>query len=127
MKTVLAIAGTLVGSLVSLLSSMVWFFNLTHHDPWLPASPVYIAATALFGVVLSGVGGCAGAVIARGSERGAGEAVAAITLLLAAWSWWESPGQAHWSQPIAIFLMAPAAVLGSRLLAARRLRPANSH
>jgi hypothetical protein len=77
------------------LSSLVWFFNRTHHDPWLPASPAYIGATAIFGVVLSGVGGCAGAVIARGSERAAGDAVAAITLLLAAWSWWESPGQAR--------------------------------
>jgi hypothetical protein len=120
MKVIRAIAGTLVGYLISLSWSLAWFFKLTHHDPWLPASPGYIAVTALLGIVISGIAGYAGAAIARGWERGAGEAIAILIMVMCEWSWWESPGQSHWSQAVAIFLMGPAALLGAWLLAGRR-------
>ena len=121
MKIIRLIAGTLAGYLIFAVSSLAWFFKLTHHDPWLPCSAVYMFATALFGIAFSLIAGYVGAAIARGSERGAGQALGIIILVTCEWSWWESPGQAHWSQAIAVFLMGPAAMLGAWILAKRRL------
>jgi protein-S-isoprenylcysteine O-methyltransferase Ste14 len=121
MKILRAIGGTLAGYLISAVSSLAWFFRLTHHDPWQPASIVFIAASAVFGVVFSVIAGFTGATIARGSERGVGLAIAIIILLTGAWSWWESPDSPHWSQIVAVVLMGPAAILGARLVCEHRL------
>ncbi len=123
MKIIRAIAGTLAGYLIFVMSSLAWFFKVTHHDPWLPASAVYMGATALAGIAFSVIAGYAGAAIAQGSERGAGQALGIIILVTCEWSWWESPGQSHWFQAVAIFLMGPAAMLGAWLLAKRRFPP----
>jgi hypothetical protein len=120
MHTLRAIAGTLIGYLISAISSIAWFFTITHRDPTIPASPVYIGISTLFGVVFSVIGGFIGAAIAHGSERNVGPAIAFVTALVAAWSWWESPGYAHWAQAVAVAFMAPAAIFGSRLFAHRR-------
>jgi hypothetical protein len=40
-------------------------------------------------------------------------------LVIAVWSWTETPLHVHWSQSIAILLMAPSAFVGGWL---RRLR-----
>jgi heme/copper-type cytochrome/quinol oxidase subunit 4 len=119
MKNLLSVTGTLIGFLLSVVCSITWFYTLTRHDPSQPAPLGYIASSALVGICVSLLSGYAGAVIGRGSERRVGYAIAVITLLIATWSWWETPGRAHWAQILAIVLMAPAAVLGSRLLTRR--------
>jgi len=124
MKILRTILGSVAGYLLSAVSSIVWFYSLTHHDPTLPASLAYIAASSLFGISFSLLAGFIGATIARGSERAAGQAIALLTLFFAAWSWWETPGYAHWAQAIAVVLMGPSAILGARVASYRRRQPA---
>ena len=125
MKTLLAVTGSLAGYLVSATLSVLWFYTFTHHDPSLPASIAYMAVSSVYGVAISMLAGFTGAAIARGSERIAGQAVALLTLLVAIWSWWETPEHAHWSHVVAIVLMGPAAILGARILSHRRRQAAN--
>ena len=46
-------------------------------------------------------------------NAGIGAAVALTIGAVALWSWYSTPGHAHWTQLIAILLMAPAAQFGA--------------
>ena len=112
-KTIgLCVAGWLVGYLISCISSIL-FFVLGHIDPAKPASTAVMWGTAIYGIVFAAIGVIAGASFCRKYALGIGAAVAATIVAVATWSRYETPDHAHWTQLIAIFLMAPAAQFGS--------------
>ena len=102
------IAGWLAGYLISLLSSIL-FFLLLHISPQQPASAGVLWATALYGIFFAALGAIVGASFCRPQALGIGAAIAATIAGMSMWAWFASPNAAHWSQAIAILLMAPAA------------------
>jgi hypothetical protein len=104
----LCVAGWLVGYLISLISSIL-FFRLGHIVPELPASSGVLWSTALYGIFFAALGGAVGASFYRKQAIGIGAAIALTIGALGMWSWYITPTGAHWSQVIAILLMAPAA------------------
>jgi uncharacterized membrane protein YfcA len=69
--------------------------------------------TAIYGIVFAVLGATVGASFSRKNAIGIGAAIALTIGVVAMWSWYESPNDSHWTQVIAIFLMAPAAQFGS--------------
>jgi len=113
LKTIgLCVAGWVVGSLISSISSIL-FFVLGHIPPHQSASTAIMWATAIYGIVFSVIAAVAGASFSRRNALGIGAAIALTIGVAGMVSWYETPNDAHWSQVIAIFLMAPAAQFGS--------------
>lgn len=108
----LCIAGWLVGYLISAVTSIL-FFIIGHIPPHAPASSGVMVFTAIYGVVFAVVGSAVGASFCRKFALGIGAAIALTIGVMALWSWYESPNDSHWSQAIAILLMAPAAQFGA--------------
>ena len=112
-KTIgLCIAGWFVGYLISSISSIL-FFVVGHIAPHQPASTGVMWATAIYGIVFSVIATVVGASFSRPNALGIGAAIALTIGVAGMASWYFSPNDAHWSQVIAIFLMAPAAQFGS--------------
>ena len=113
LKTIgLCVAGWVVGYLISSISSVL-FFVIGHIPPHQPASTGVMWATAIYGIVFSVIAAVAGASFSRRNALGIGAAIALTIGVAGMVSWYLSPNDAHWSQVIAIFLMAPAAQFGS--------------
>jgi len=108
----LCIAGWFVGYLVSGISSIL-FFLVGHINPEKPASTLIVWITAIYGIVFSVLASVVGASFSRRQALGIGAAIAATIAAVAFWSDAETPNASHWTQVIAIFLMAPAAQLGA--------------
>jgi hypothetical protein len=108
----LAIAGWFVGYLISVISSIL-FFMVGRIPPHRPASTMVMWATAIYGIVFSVFASAVGASFCRRYALGIGAAIALTIGAAGMWSWYVTPDQAHWSQAIAILLMAPAAQFGS--------------
>ena len=108
----LCIAGWLVGYLISMVSSIL-FFLIGHIPPHRPASTTVIWITAIYGIVFAVLGSIVGASFSRLHALGIGAAIAFTIGLVGIWSWYSTPTDAHWSQAIAILLMAPAAQFGA--------------
>ena len=102
------LAGWLAGYLISVVSSIL-FFRLGHIVPELPASSGLLWATALYGIFFAALAGAVGASFYRNQAIGIGAAIALTIGAVGMWSWYTTPTAAHWSQVIAILLMAPAA------------------
>jgi len=112
-KTVgFCIAGWLAGYLISCVSSIL-LFVLGHISPATPASTGVMWFTAIYGIVFAVIGAVAGASFYRRQALGIGAAIAATIGAVAMWSWYSTPTHAHWTQAIAILLMAPAAQFGA--------------
>ena len=112
-KTVgLCLLGWLVGYLISCISSIL-FFIVGHISPAKPASTTVMWITAIYGIVFAVIGAVVGANFCRRFALGIGAAVALTIGAVALWSWYSTPGHAHWTQLIAILLMAPAAQFGA--------------
>ena len=108
----LCVAGWLVGYLISMVSSIL-FFVVGHIPPHQPASSGVMWATAIYGIIFAVLGSVIGASLARVYALGIGAAIALTIGLVAIWSWYSTPTAAHWSQAIAVLLMAPAAQFGA--------------
>lgn len=115
MKNFRIFLGSIVGSLVALIGYGIWFFFITKHDPWLPASTGYMAQTALAGILVALVGGVLATLIA--ADTSAGSNAAAIIFILSAWNIWLTWRQfsTFWAPIIAILVMTPAAYVGGHL------------
>ena len=108
----LSVLGWLVGYLISCISSIL-FFIVGHISPAKPASTTIMWITAIYGIVFAVIGAVVGANFCRRFALGIGAAVALTIGAVALWSWYSTPGHAHWTQLIAILLMAPAAQFGA--------------
>lgn len=108
----LSVLGWLTGYLISLVSSIL-FFLLGHIASHQPASTGVMWGTAIYGIVFAGIGAAVGASFSRKNAIGIGAAIALTIGIVALWSWYKTPQDSHWSQAVAIFLMAPAAQFGS--------------
>jgi len=108
----LCVAGWVVGYLISSVSSVL-FFILGHISPAQSASTGIMWLTAIYGIVFSVIAAVAGASFCRRYALGIGAAIAATIAAAGMWSWWATPDHAHWTQAIAILLMAPAAQFGA--------------
>jgi hypothetical protein len=108
----LCIAGWLVGYLISCISSIL-FFVIGHISPAAPASTATMWITAIYGIVFAVIGAIVGANFCRKFALGIGASIALTIGVVALWSWYSTPTHAHWTQAIAIFLMAPAAQFGA--------------
>lgn len=106
------VLGWFVGYLISAVSSIL-FFRIAHIAPHASASTGLIWGTAIYGIVFAVAGAVVGANFSRANALGIGAAIAATIAGVALWSWAETPDAPHWTQAIAIFLMAPAAQFGS--------------
>jgi RsiW-degrading membrane proteinase PrsW (M82 family) len=115
-----AVLGFVVGYAISLTSSVA-YFQLLHRDPHAAAPYWFVAVTALFGVVFAVLAGFVAVKIA-GPGRGqkTGTAVGIAILVVALLSAVIDVRGAHWSQIVAMVLMAPAAGFGGKLAAERR-------
>jgi len=108
----LCVAGWLTGYLISCVSSILYFLigQISAHKP---ASTLVMTVTAIYGVVFAAIGAVVGANFCRKFALGIGASIALTIGIVALWSWYETPADAHWTQAIAILLMAPAAQFGS--------------
>ena len=113
LKTIgLSVLGWLVGYLISCISSIL-FFIVGHISPAKPASTAVMWITAIYGIVFAVIGAVIGANFCRKFALGIGAAIALTIGAVALWSWYTTPDHAHWTQLIAILLMAPAAQFGA--------------
>ena len=106
------LAGWLVGYLISAVSSLLWFV-VGKIPPHAPASSKVMVLTAVYGVFFAALGACVGAGFWRPQAIGIGAAIAVTIGVAGMWSWYETPTGAHWTQAIAVLLMAPAAQFGA--------------
>lgn len=102
------VAGWLIGCLIVLISSIL-FFKLAHISSNQPASTGLIWGMGINGVFFAAVGSIAGASFYRPQALGIGAAIAATIAAVSMWTWYATPNAAHWSQAVAVLLMAPAA------------------
>jgi hypothetical protein len=108
----LCAVGWLSGYLISLVSSILLFL-VGHIHPRQPASTGVMWLTAIYGIVFAVLGAIVGASFSRRNAIGIGAAIALTIGVVAMGSWYRSPNDSHWSQAIAILLMAPAAQFGA--------------
>jgi hypothetical protein len=108
----LCAAGWLAGYLISCVSSVL-LFMLGHIDPEKPASAGVMWGTAIYGIVFAVLAAAVGASFYRRFALGIGAAIALTIGVVALWSWYSTPNASHWTQAVAILLMAPAAQFGS--------------
>jgi hypothetical protein len=106
------LAGWLIGYLISCVSSVL-FFTLGNIPPHKLASTSIMWTTAIYGIVFAAIGAAVGASFSRRHALGIGAAIALTIGAVGLWSWYATPDHSHWTQLIAIFLMAPAAQFGS--------------
>jgi hypothetical protein len=106
------VAGWFIGYLISVVTSIL-LFTVGGIDPERPAATWVMSFVAFYGVIFSIVGAVVGANFSRKNALGIGASIALTTGAVALWSWSQTPNHAHWSQAIAILLMAPAAQFGA--------------
>lgn len=105
----------LLGAFVSLALYLTWFFGITHHDtPWNGATIKFMVVTGVVAAIFGFAGGFLAAVLAPLTPRGVADAVAALIAIAAIFADRHTPGQSHWAQLIALFVMVPAAYSAGR-------------
>ncbi len=116
MTTLRIVLGAIVGYMLSLMGSLVWFSG-THHRAIGPAPVAYMLGTAVFGIIVSILCGYIASWI--GASRRSGYAVAVLILLatiaglLAGWGHITLAGS--WASWVSLVLMAPTAYAGAKL------------
>lgn len=108
------ILGSIAGYIVVAVCTAATFIA-SGHDPHAPQPIGFVVMTSIVGIVAALIGGN---VAARISRRAAG-GVAGLIAIGAILSMATSGDTNHWSQIVAIVLMAPAALLGGRFVARR--------
>jgi hypothetical protein len=109
LRTLRIVLAFLAGYGISAASSVV-FFLATRHDPHAPQPFWFMVLTAVWGIAFAFLGGF---VAARISGFRAGQSVAIAIVVVAFLSMVLDAKGAHWSQIVAMVLMAPAAALGA--------------
>jgi hypothetical protein len=109
------ISGVILGYLVFALSALA-LFRLTNHPPHEPASIAFMAVSVVYGILFAVLAGWVAAGIAGRRDLLAAKIVAVILALGAVVSMNSITNTGFpWTQVSALFLMAPAVVLGGML------------
>jgi hypothetical protein len=115
------VAGILLGYAVFGLTAVL-VFAVSGRDPHATADPAFMVGSIGAGAIAAWVGGYIGAVVAAGSERTAGMAIAIIIAAASVVSLVARPGAgSQWSQLAALLLMSPCALFGAQIRS-RRVR-----
>jgi hypothetical protein len=106
--------GWFCGYLVSLASSIL-LFSLTGIEPGKPPSVWVLSGVSFYCIVFGGIGGSIGSSFSSRHALPIGVAIALTHIAMAARNWHAAPGRSHWTELIAILLIAPAALFGAFL------------
>lgn len=109
MRALRVVLGFLAGYGISASSSILFFLG-TKHDPHAAQPLWFMALTAVWGIAFAFLGGI---VAARIAGFRVGQSVGIAIVVVAFLSMILDTKGAHWSQVIAMVLMAPAAALGA--------------
>ena len=113
LKTFLrCVTGWFVGYFISCVSSIL-FFRIGHINPEVPASTGVMWLAAIYGIVFAIIAAIVGTSFSRQNALTIGATIAATIIVIAMWSWYQTPSSSHWTQAIAILLMAPSAQFAS--------------
>ncbi len=110
MKVARNIAAVIVGYLIFAVSA-VMLFNLSGIDPHAETGLMTKFGVVVFGCVFSFIGGYVAKLIAAANTLTVNIVLAVLMAAFAAFSFFKSPGE-HYTQIAAIFLFAPASILG---------------
>ena len=119
MRILRIILGVVVGYLIFAVSAVL-LFQFAGIDPHADASFSTTAGVIVFGIVFSIIGGYVCRLIAGRSSVTANYALAILMAAFAVFSLLKSPGN-HYTQLAAIFLFAPASLVGG-IIAGRTTR-----
>jgi hypothetical protein len=86
-------------------------FKVSGKDPHADSSTVFIILMAIYGLVTSFVAGLITQLVAKSKSLKVNYILSLIIAGFAAFSFFKSEGS-HWSQLLAIFIFAPASILG---------------
>lgn len=114
------IVGVIIGYAIFVISALA-LFKLSKHDPHSDPSIAFAIVTAVYGIVFSFIGGLVAQAIAGATNLAVNYVLAFIIAGFATFSLIKTGGN-HWTQLLAIFIFAPAAVLGGRYAIRRRKR-----
>ena len=87
------------------------FFRLSGQEPHADPTTGFVIITAIYGVIISFLAGLISKLIARTRNLTMNYILALIIAGFATFSFFKSGGN-HWTQLLAIFIFAPASVLG---------------
>lgn len=110
MKIVRNIAAVIVGYLIFAVPAVL-LFDLSGIDPHAETGLMIKFGVFIFGCVFSFIGGYAAKLIAATNSVTVNIVLAVLMAAFAAFSFFKSPGE-HYTQIGAIFLFAPASLLG---------------
>ncbi|MEO6685256.1 MAG: hypothetical protein ABIN24_04800 [Dyadobacter sp.] len=99
-----------VGYAVFVVSSLA-LFRLSGQKPHADATLFFMAATAIYGIIFSFIAGLVTQLVSGTKDVKLNYILAVILAGFAAFSMFKSEGN-HWTQILAIFIFAPATVLG---------------
>ena len=110
MKIVRNIAAVIVGYLIFAVSAVL-LFNVSGIDPHAETGLTTKFGVVVFGCVFSFIGGYFAKLIAAANALTVNIVLAILMAAFATFSFFKSPGE-HYTQIAAIFLFAPASLLG---------------
>jgi hypothetical protein len=104
------ILSILLGYAFFVATSLV-FFKISGRDPHAEPTILFVILTIMYGVVFSFLAGLVTRLISNTTELKLNYILACIIAGFATFSFFKSEGN-HWTQLLAIFIFAPASILG---------------
>jgi ABC-type Fe3+-siderophore transport system permease subunit len=104
------VLGIVAGYAIFVATSLV-LFKISGQDPHADPTTSFVILTTIYGVVFSFVAGLVTQLIARKTNLKLNYILAFIIAGFATFSFFKSEGN-HWTQLLAIFIFAPASILG---------------
>ncbi|NOT76917.1 MAG: hypothetical protein HOP08_18495 [Cyclobacteriaceae bacterium] len=111
------ISGVIAGYAIFVASSVI-LFKVSGQNPHGETSTGFKLLTAVYGTIFSLLGGLVLQLIARTKNLNINYVLALIIAGFATFSFFKAEGN-HWSQLLAIFVFAPASILGGFFLLKR--------
>ena len=106
-RTILSVV---VGYAIFVITAL-GLFKFSGHKPHSDPTTVFVIVTAIYGIVFSFIAGLVTQIISRAKNLKINYVLAFIIAGFATFSIFKSGGN-HWTQLLAIFIFAPASILG---------------
>jgi hypothetical protein len=104
------ILGVIAGYAIFVVTSLA-YFKLTGHAPHADPTLLFVILTAIYGALSAFIAGLVTQLISRTKDLKINYVLALIIAGFATFSFFKSSGN-HWTQILAIFIFAPASILG---------------